>query len=78
VSCEDGGILTAESYIIVVLQSVDCIDLASDIEFSCGLVKILDCWVLLISAKNLLGFLDPENVSRFLLSKAQEAYLSGL
>lgn len=61
VFCGIGEILTAESNIVVVLQSVYGINLASDVELSCGLVKILDCWVLLISSENLLGFLDPEN-----------------
>lgn len=48
---------TAETDIVVVLQSVNGIDLAADIEFLHRVVEIADGGMLVVAAKNLLGLL---------------------
>jgi len=42
-----------------VFQAVDGIELASNVIFTSRVVKVFHSWVLLISAKNLLGLLLP-------------------
>ena len=73
-------LLTSESDIVVVLQSVDSIKLTTDIELFCGVVQVLYSWVILITAENLLGLLGPKGI--LLEGKAEvgacSAYLSGL
>lgn len=54
-----GGLLTAESNVIVVLESVYSIELSTNVELASGLVEVLDSWVLDITAEDLLGLLRP-------------------
>jgi hypothetical protein len=51
--------LTSERDIVVVLKSVDGIDLSSDVELLNGVVEVLDGWMLLVAAKDLLCLLRP-------------------
>ena len=53
-------LLTSESDIVVVLQSVDSIELTTNVELLCGLVQKLYSWVVLITAENFLGLLGPK------------------
>lgn len=48
-------LLTSKRNIIVVLQSVDSLDLSTNVELLSSLVQVLDSWVLWVTAKDLLG-----------------------
>lgn len=50
---------TTESDIVVVVELVDGLDLSSNVEFLNIVVEVLDGRVLLITAKDQLGFLSP-------------------
>jgi hypothetical protein len=50
-------VLTSESDIVVVLESVDGIDLSANVELLCGVIEISDRWVLWVAAKDILGLL---------------------
>lgn len=75
-----GNMLTSERDIVVMLKSVDGIDLSSDIELLNGVVEVLDGWMLLVTAKDLLCLLRPGcRVSIYFWERhIVEAYLSGL
>ena len=51
-----GGV--AQSDIVVVVQLVDGLDLSTNVEFL-RLIEELDCWVVLVTTENLVGFLGP-------------------
>lgn len=55
----EGGGRTSEGDIVVVLEPVDSIDLATNVELLCGLVEIFDSWVLWVAAEDLLGLYCP-------------------
>ena len=55
VHCGTAGLrLTSEGDIVVVLQAVDRIKIASNVEFACSLVQVFHGRVILVSTKNLL------------------------
>lgn len=56
--------LTSESNIVVVLESVDGIDLSTNVEVLGSVVKVADSWVLWVAAKDLLCLNIPMVVSR--------------
>lgn len=76
-----GGVLTSEGDIVVVLEPVDGIDLASNVELLYGLVEVYDSWVLWVTAEDLLGLLCPGGrVSRGVngsRTAGRATYLSG-
>lgn len=41
------------------LKSLDSIDLSANVEFTCGLEKVLDGWVLLITSEDQFSLLLP-------------------
>jgi len=56
--------LTSEIHKVIVLQPVNGIELASHIKVLCSIEEVMDCWVLLIAAENLLGLERPVNKER--------------
>jgi len=48
--------LTSQIHEVIVLQPVDGLELAPHIEILCGIEEVMDCGVLLVSSKDLLGF----------------------
>lgn len=52
-------VLTSEGNIIVMLESVNGINLSSNIKLLGGLVEIFDCWMFWVAAKDLLCLLRP-------------------
>jgi ABC-type uncharacterized transport system ATPase subunit len=50
---------TAKTDIVVVLQPVNRIDLAADVELLHRIVEIADRGMLIVAAENLLGLLSP-------------------
>lgn len=57
--CGINGGRTAQRNIVVVVELVDGVDFATDVEFLGGLVQVLDGWVLGITTEDQLALLGP-------------------
>ena len=71
-------VLTSKTDIVVVVQSVESIELSTNVELLCSLKEVLDGWVLRIASKYLLSFQRPTLVSIVLSQLEGEPHLSGL
>lgn len=58
--------LTSQVHEIIVLQAVDCLYLATNIELASSVEQVAHCGVLLVASEDFLGFQGP---SQFVISK---------
>jgi hypothetical protein len=52
-------------------QSIDCINLSTDVEFLCRVIEIFDSWMILITTKHLFGFFGSVKTSQLRPDPAQ-------
>jgi hypothetical protein len=53
--------LTPQVHEIIMLQAVDSLDLATNVEFAGSVEQIAHCGVFLVASKDFLGFEGPGN-----------------